>query len=363
MNSKLTVRLPAEWEPQSAILLTWPHNMADWHTHLPEVEKVFLEIAYHVTQVQSLIVCCFDEQHKKYIERQFITRNIDVDNCHFFIVPSNDSWARDHGPVTVLEDGKPLLLNFTFDGWGKKYPADLDNAISRHLHRAGAFADIPVKDIDLVFEGGNLESDGQGSILASQRCLFSVQRNPDLTPAEIENRLKQATGADRLLVLKSGQISGDDTDGHIDTLARFINQKTIAYVTCDDTKHPDYAELKAMESELKAFTQLNGKPYTLIKLPSPALMINENHEPLPTSYANYLVINGAVLVPIYEDKEDEIALEILGNCFPDRNIIGIDCRALTRQFGSLHCVTMHISSGHISSGHIAAGNLSSDRQA
>jgi agmatine deiminase len=340
--TKQRIRLPAEWEPQSAILLTWPHAYTDWHSQLTEIENVFLDIAFHITLYQSLIIVCFDDEHRTHIQQQFLDKHISTERCHFFIAPSNDSWVRDHGPVTVLHDQLPMLLNFTFNGWGLKYPCELDNAITSSLYAAGAFSNTPIEDIDFILEGGNLESDGQGTLLAGQQCLFSEKRNPNLTPIEIEDKLKQLTGVVRILCLKNGQISGDDTDGHIDTLARFVNRETIVYVSCDDRNHPDYSSLKLMEDELNTFRQLNGNPYSLRRLPLPGPITNDSNEYLPPSYANFLIINEAVLLPQYNVKEDYLAAEIIGECFPDRKVIGINCLPLIGQFGSLHCVTMQL---------------------
>ena len=326
--TKQRIRLPAEWEPQSAILLTWPHANTDWHSQLPEIENVFLDIAFHISLYQSLIIVCFDDEHRIHIQHQFLDKHISIERCHFFIAPSNDSWVRDHGPVTVLHDQSPMLLNFTFNGWGLKYPCELDNEITSSLHAAGAFTNTLIENIDFILEGGNLESDGQGTLLVGHQCLFSEKRNPDLTQDEIEDKLKQLTGAIRILFLKNGQISGDDTDGHIDTLARFVNRETIVYVSCDDRNHPDYTSLKLMEDELNMFRQLNGNPYGLKRLPLPGPITNDSNEYLPPSYANFLIINEAVLLPQYSVKEDHLAAEIIGEFFPDRKVISINCLPL-----------------------------------
>ncbi|MEM1214393.1 MAG: agmatine deiminase family protein, partial [Bacteroidota bacterium] len=255
---------------------------------------------------------------------------------------SNDTWARDHGPISVFEDGQLRLLDFIFNGWGLKFPANRDNLLTKTLHTWGIYGDLPLEQVGLVLEGGALETDGQGTLLTTRECLLSPNRNPHLEQAALEEKLNETLGVDRFLWLENGRLLGDDTDAHIDTLARFCDAETIAYVHCDDPRDVHYADLQLMEQELQQFRTRRGTPYRLVPLPWPDACHAQDGNRLPATYANFLIINGAVLVPTYGLPQDQTALQVLQDCFPTREIIGIDCRLLIEQHGSLHCVTMQI---------------------
>lgn len=335
--------MPAEWEQQSGILLTWPHENSDWKDQLQQIESVYLKLAFHICKHEALLVICNDQTHQQKIQRQLQQARVNLKSVRFGIAPSNDTWVRDYGPITVISDNCPQLLDFIFDGWGEKYPAALDNQITNSLHKTGFFGDTLKTSINLVLEGGSIESDGQDTLLTTHHCLFNRLRNKLHNQEQIEHQLTECFGLKRILALKHGSIKGDDTDGHIDTLARFCDPNTIAYVSCDDSEDEHYKTLKAMESELRNFTTLDNRNYQLIQLPLPKPIHNKEGARLPATYANFLIINGAVLVPVYDDLESEkIALENLSICFPDREIIGINCIPLIQQFGSLHCATMQL---------------------
>ncbi|MBK1672226.1 agmatine deiminase [Ectothiorhodospira shaposhnikovii] len=332
-----------EWAPQSAVMLTWPHEDTDWAFILEEAEAVFCRIALEVTKRQGLIVTCRNEAHEIHVCQRLTDTGVDMTRVVTGLAESNDTWARDHGPLTVLTDAEsPLLLDFTFNGWGGKYEADADNAISRQLHQQGIFGNLPLTTLDFVLEGGSIETDGQGTLLTTRQCLMSPTRNPDLNEAAIEALLRRELGVERVLWLNHGHLEGDDTDSHVDTLARLCSPDTIAHVVCDDPEDPHHAPLAAMTAELEAFRTPEGKPYRLIPLPLPAPIRDEEGRRLPATHANFLIINGAVLVPTYGDPTDAVSLTRLAEAFPDREIVGIDCRALIHQFGSLHCVTMQL---------------------
>ena len=334
--------LPAEWAPQSAILLSWPHSHGDWQTSLPSVEPVYVEISKHIALRQDLIISCFDQDHRQHIESLLKAAKVNQQRLHCHIAPSNDSWVRDHGPITVLENGKARLLDFTFNGWGNKYKASLDNCITHSLHQDDAFGNAPLDSIELVLEGGGIEVDGCGTLLTNCQCQLSPQRNPQFTQDELEEQFARHLGIKRVLWLEHGHLEGDDTDSHIDTLARFCDPHTIAYSDCNDPKDGHYQALKAMEAELQSFVDDEGKAYRLVSLPIPQAIYSPDGQRLPANYANFLIINGAVLVPLYSDPADDIALAALNSCFPDREMIGINCRPLLEQFGSLHCATMQL---------------------
>lgn len=302
--------MPAEWEQQSAVQLTMPHEHTDWAPILPEILDVYEEMRREISKREALII---------------------VDD-----IPHNDTWARDHGFITVIEGAKIILLDFKFNGWGEKFPSELDNEINRHLYERGLVSGLYEPHLDFVLEGGSIESDGKGTIFTTQCCLMAPHRNQPLTKTEIEERLKEWLGAKRIVWLQHGSLIGDDTDGHIDTLVRIAPNDTILY-TGGDEEHPDLVE---MERELQELQTLEGKPYRLLKLPLPE-PIYDGEDRLPATYANYLVINGAVLVPTYGQPDlDAEAIRIIGEAFPDREIVGIDCRAIIWQHGSLHCCTM-----------------------
>jgi agmatine/peptidylarginine deiminase len=337
-------RLPAEWEAQRAVLLTWPHAGTDWAPFLAEVEQVYLRLAQLITRRQELLVVCRDLPHRAAVQARLSAAGVDASAVHCALAPSDDSWSRDHGPITVLtEGGRARLLDFRFNGWGGKYPADLDDQITAHLWQAGCFGDAELEPSELVLEGGAIETDGAGTLLAVRRTLLDPARNGGWDLGRIEAELTARLGIRRCHWLDHGQLSGDDTDGHIDTLARFCTADTI----CHATPHPsaDAAEadsLAAMIDELHRLRRADGKTYHLIPLPAPAPITDNEGAPLPAGYANFLLINGALLLPTYGDAADITAAERLASVFPGRSIEPVDCRALIRQGGSLHCVSMQL---------------------
>lgn len=335
-------RLPAEWEPQAGVMLTWPHGGTDWAGDLERVETCFDAIAAAISQREAVLIACNDPAR---VTERLARAGANIDRVRAHAVPSNDTWSRDHGPITVLRDGHPLLLDFAFNGWGGKFAAEMDDAITLTLFSKKAFGEISMESVPIVLEGGAIDTDGNGTILTTASCLLNPNRNGDTTESAVEFMLHENLGARRVLWLHHGRLAGDDTDGHIDTLARFCDDKTIAYVACPNRRDSHFAELKAMEEELGEFRTADGEPYRLVPLPWPKAIYDDARKRLPATYANFLIINGAVLVPTYNDKADGKALETLQSCFPDREIVGIDCRCLLNQHGSLHCVTMQIPAG------------------
>jgi agmatine/peptidylarginine deiminase len=256
--------------------------------------------------------------------------------------PSNDTWARDHGFITLVDDeGHARLLDYCFNGWGEKFPAELDNAINRRLYEEGKVKGEYTDCLDFVLEGGSIESDGKGTVFTTTGCLLAPHRNQPMTQADIEERLKQDLHAERIVWIDYGHLTGDDTDGHIDTLVRICPDDTILYVGCEDPEDEQYKDLQLMKTQLTTFRTLEGKPYRLMELPMPRPIYDEGGYRLPATYANFLVINGAVLCPTYDQPDlDAEALRLIGEAFPDREIVGIDCRSVIKQHGSLHCCTM-----------------------
>ena len=334
----MSTRLPAEWEPQDAVLIAWPHAGTDWAPTLAEAEAVFLNIAEAITRFETLIIATPEPdavQNKlKHLNRVLIVE-----------AETNDTWARDFGPVTIYENGSPVLLDFTFTGWGGKFEAALDNQITAKLHAAGVFGKTPLRKVDLILEGGSIESDGEGTLLTTSECLLNPNRNAELSKAQLEETLAEKLGAKSFQWLENGWLAGDDTDAHIDTLARLCPDNTILYVQCTDPADEHFEIFQRLENELKNFQGLEKTPVRLLPLPWPAAKFDADGDRLPATYANYLVINGAVLVPTYNDPADFQALETVKKAFPDREIIGVDCSTLILQHGSLHCVTMQIPTG------------------
>jgi len=339
----LHIVLPAEWEPQSGIQLTWPHSGTDWAPMLDEISQCYARIVREIIRFEPVMIVTpsADIVHP-YIE------DLDQDRIHICEVRgTNDTWARDHGGITVTNNDKPAVLNFIFNGWGMKYPANYDNQIVSEMESGQAFAPgIKVLSPPFVLEGGSIESDGCGTVLTTASCLFSNNRNEPWLSHNTKDDLAFFLGADRLLVLENGYLEGDDTDGHVDTLARFCDPETIAYVQCTDPEDSHFDELLAMERELLALRTAEGKPYRLISLPMAEPVFDEDGYQLPATYANFLILNGAVLVPAYgNDELDEQAREVLQTAFPDREIISVDCLPLIQQGGAIHCATMQYPAG------------------
>lgn len=308
-------RLPAEWESQSMVQLTWPHAKTDWAPMLEEITKTYEEMVAAIRKFEDLLIVG---------------------------EPNNDTWARDHGFITLIDDeGHARLLDFCFNGWGQKFESELDNAINRRIYDEGKVKGEYVDCLDFVLEGGSIESDGKGTIFTTSCCLLAPHRNQPMTREEIETRLKQDLCAERVLWIDYGHLTGDDTDGHIDTLVRIAPNDTLLYIGCDDEADEQYEDLKKMEEQLKTFRTMEGEPYKQVKLPSPRAIYDEDGERLPATYANFLIINGAVLVPTYNQPDlDAEAMRLIGEVFSDREIVGIDCNSVIKQHGSLHCCTM-----------------------
>lgn len=327
-------RLPAEWEPQRFVQFTFPRKDSDWGHIFDEAMECFRALITKTAQYVPALVVCTDLEETSALLKEKTKHPV-----FFARQPSNDIWARDHGPITVMENGRPLLLDFTFNGWNQIFESSMDNEITRGIHTQGVFSDN-LQTIDFVLEGGGIESDGKGTLLTTAQSMLSRDRKPHMSRPEIEAFLKKIFGLKRVLWLEHGAIAGDDTDSHIDTLARFCDEQTIAYVKCDDPKDGHFKALQEMERQLRTFKTLKGKPYELIPLPWPAACYDRDNNRLPATYANFLITNGAVLAPAYGIPQDREAVKVLRGIFPKRNVVGVNCIALINQRGSLHCATM-----------------------
>lgn len=338
----VTRRLPAEWEDQDGVLLAWPHEDTDWAPVLAEVEPVFEELAARIAEAEILVIAAADPARA---QRALRRAGVPPDRVRLYPVPTNDTWARDLGPLAVEVDGRPRLLDFGFNGWGLKFAADRDNQVTRRLWANGAFGATPLETVGLVLEGGSVESDGAGTVLTTAACLLSPNRNPHLDRRGVEEALGRHLGAERVLWLENGHLAGDDTDAHVDTLARLAPGDAILYVSCDDREDEQWEDLERMAEGLRGLRTRGGSRYRLIPLPWPRARFDGEGRRLPATYANFLVINGAVLVPTYGDPRDAEALAAVAEGFPGRRVTGVDCSPLLLQHGSLHCVTLQLPRG------------------
>ena len=337
-----TLRLPAEWEPQAAILLAWPHENTDWAPRLAEVERTYVALVAAIARFEPVLVCVVDEALERHVRGRLDEAGVDPARVRFVHLPYDDTWLRDSGPLTLHTGDGWRLLDFRFTGWGGKFEASRDDALVGGLVAAGVLARADHQRVEWALEGGAIESDGRGSILTTWRCLH--QRHPKLSRGQIEDALKQSLAAERVLWLEHGYLQGDDTDAHIDTLARFAPDDAIVFQRCDDPSDRHHRELEAMREELAALRTRSGSPYRLHALPWAAPILDQGRR-LAASYANYLIVNGAVLMPAYDDASDDVAAAVIGAAYPGRRVVQIPCRPLIWQNGSLHCVTMQLPQG------------------
>jgi len=324
-----------EWEKQRAVLMAFPHEDTDWADDLQSNLSPFIRIAQAIAYAQPVYIICKD---KKQIASLFCSTR----NMSFIEIPTNDTWIRDYGYISIKEAGEIKLLDFRFDAWGEKFEASLDNQVNKILHQKGYLGTTPLISIDFVLEGGSIESDGNGTIMTTSACLCNLNRNGGLSKTEIEEKLKNYLSAKRILWLDNGYLAGDDTDSHIDTLARFVSEDTIMYLSCQDSQDEHYEALAKMKKQLESFRTMDNKPYKLIALPMTQAIFNEKGQRLPSTYANFLITNKALIYPSYQDEADKKAHEIFKNFFTDKEIIAINCLKLIEQGGSLHCSTMQI---------------------
>lgn len=332
-------RLPAEWETQDCVQLTWPHEGTDWHPMLKEITSTYVRMAIEIACRERLLIVSPQPEEALAAIRQVAGDSL-MDNIRTFTCPTDDTWARDHAFISLTKGNERRLLDFRFNGWGDKFAADNDNAINRRLYGAGMVSGEYVDCNGFVLEGGSIESDGQGTVFTTTQCLLAPHRNQPMTKWQIDDYLRRELCAKRLVWIDYGQLMGDDTDGHIDTLVRIAPNDTILYVGCENTNDGQYEELQLMEKQLRTLVTLDGRPYRLLRLPMPRPIVRDGFR-LPATYANFLVINGAVLCPTYAQPDiDAVAIDIIGRAFPDRDIVGIDCRDIIVQHGSLHCCTM-----------------------
>lgn len=326
-----------EWCPQKGILMAWPDSKTDWSSNLAEAESCYRNIINAIIASELVFLICRNEAETK----NKLT-GLQLDKITFIEAEYNDTWARDFGPIGIQKADQSIkFIDFGFNGWGKKFSATNDNALNRQLCDKGIIPNLT--DLNsFILEGGSIETEGKGTLLSTIHCLTAPHRNQPMTLKDIENYLTEHLGLDHFLWLDQGYLAGDDTDSHIDTLARFCDEETICYVSISDPNDEHYLALKAMENQLKTFKDKTGKPFRLVPLPMADVAFGDDGERLPATYANFLITNDKVLVPTYNSAKDQKALKILSGVFPKREIVGIDCNVLIKQHGSLHCITMQL---------------------
>ena len=337
-----SARFPAEWEPQSAILLAWPNADTDWADRLGEVEETYIALVAAITRFQPAIVCVADADVEAYARARLSSARVDMERVRFVEVPYDDTWLRDSGPISLREGDGFHLLDFRFTGWGGKFDASQDDRLVERLHEMGIFSKSSRQSVDFALEGGAIETDGAGTLLTTWTCLG--ERHPGASRDELAAQLAGWLAQERVLWLEHGALEGDDTDAHVDTLARFASPDAIVYQACNDPSDSHYEGLQAMAAELAALRTAQGQPYRLFALPWPAPVLDDGRR-LAASYANFLIVNGAVLMPAYGDPADPAAAAVLQQAFPGREIVQVPCRPLIWQNGSLHCVTMQLPAG------------------
>lgn len=336
---ELGYRMPAEWEPQEAVWLSWPHKEASWPGKFEPVPAVFGEIAREIAEVQLVRINVADAAMEAEVREVLKAANVPMEQVRFHHNPTNDAWVRDHGPIYVVRDvngrRERALTKWGYNAWGDKYPPyDLDNEVPGRI--AAEFQE-PIFHGGMILEGGSIDVNGAGVLLTSEACLLNPNRNPQLTKEEIEQRLKDYLGVQKILWLGDG-IVGDDTDGHIDDITRFVDENTIVTVIEDSPEDENHHLLQENLERLKSFTDVNGQPFRIVTIPMPDRVIYDETQ-LPASYANFLIINSKVLVPTYRCDKDQIALDVLAELFPDRKVVGIDCTDLIWGLGAIHCVS------------------------
>jgi agmatine/peptidylarginine deiminase len=336
------LRFPAEWEPQSAVLIAWPHAGTDWAERLAEVEETYIALVAAIARFENVLICVADDDIETYAEMRLRSNRVDMQRVRFATVPYDDTWLRDSGPISLRDGNAFRLLDFRFTGWGGKFDANDDDRLIERIDAQSLFHDASRVPVDFALEGGAIDTDGAGTLLTTWQCLH--ERHPAASREELSGKLAGWLAQDRVLWLDHGYLEGDDTDAHVDTLARFAPNDAIVFQACDDETDSHFAELRAMAGEIAALRTQDGKPYRLFPLPWAQPILDEGRR-LAASYANFLVVNGAVLVPAYGDKADDAAAAVLGNAFPGHEIVQIPCRPLIWQNGSLHCITMQLPEG------------------
>ncbi len=338
------IRFIPEWEDCRSVLMALPHAGTDWAYMLDDIRRQYHDIIAALTTAgEHVVLLCDDTEDAAALLADIDSNALALVQCEY-----NDTWTRDYGPLTVVKDGRLRALDFGFNGWGLKFASDRDNLVNLRLHERGIISGGTYRnERDFTLEGGSVESDGHGTVLTTSRCLCSPNRNGGKPRQELNETLASRLGADHVLWLDYGALDGDDTDSHIDTLARLCPDDVILFTGCRDLDDPHFEELLKMRAQLSMFRTPDGRPYNLVELPLPRAAYDpEDGSRLPATYSNYLVTPRNVFVPTYDDPmNDTLACQTIRIAFPQHNIVPVDCRQLIRQHGSLHCATMQIPDG------------------
>lgn len=333
----LGYRMPAEWHPHASTWLTWPKDPVTWPDRVPQVQEIFLQFIAALTPHERVDLLVDDADVEADVRARCRVRGVAADAlvCHH--VTTTDSWIRDYGPNFLLDEAGALAFNhWGFNAWGGKYESLLRDAdVPRRLT---ALDDVRRFEPGIVLEGGSIDVDGRGTALTTEQCLLHPNRNPSLTRDDLEGYLRDYLGVRQVLWLGEG-IAGDDTDGHVDDITRFVAPGTIVTAVEDDPADPNHAPLADNLRRLAAARDADGRPYRIVTLPMPGVVADDEGGRLPASYANFYIANGVVLVPVYGHANDARALEILAPLFPTRRIVALQCEPLVWGMGSIHCVT------------------------
>ena len=336
--------MPAEWEEHSATQLHWPSNKETWpNERLQRVERVYLNIIKSLSEFEKILLLVENNEVLSRVLKLFKVEGIDAKKVLIKVFPINDVWARDCGPIFVKDGNSFVITDWEYNAWGEKYPPwDSDNNIPEFISKLFGIKKVSTK---MVLEGGSIDVNGVGDLLTTESVLLNPNRNPGMKKAEIEQNLKKYLGAENIIWLKSG-LAGDDTDGHIDDLTRFLNEETVLTMICEDKDDINYLALQENLKILKSVRLKSGKKLKIETLPLPKTSIEgttvDGSEFVPASYANFYVANGCVLVPLYDEQYDQQALDLFKKYFPDREIIGIECADLVWGQGSIHCITQQL---------------------
>jgi agmatine deiminase len=327
--------MPPEWARHRGTWLSWPHKEASWPGKFEVVPRIFAEIVRHLAPGEEVHINVADGTMEEEARSVLRSAGVATDNVFFHHNPTNDAWCRDHGPIFVSRGREQLILDWGYNAWGDKYPPyDLDDAIPT---RIGEEFGIPVIHPGMILEGGSIDVNGEGTLLTTEACLLNRNRNPELSREDIERNLKDFLGVRHVLWLGDG-IEGDDTDGHVDDLTRFVDSRTVVTVLEDDPTDPNHAVLTENLERLQGMVDQDGTPLRILTLPMPRPLWYEGQR-LPASYANFYIGNQVVLMPAYDPERDGIAARVLQECFPTRHVVSVDCSDLVWGLGAFHCVT------------------------
>jgi agmatine deiminase len=337
--------LPPEWDKQDAILITWPHLKSAWASKIEIVELTYIQITTVISHYQPLIIQLHSSIDLDSVVRRLSLNGSDISNCHFIQLDSDDTWARDHGPITITNGDDTRCLNFIFNGWGNKFQHTKDNALNSHMNKNGLLNNM--QEVDWVLEGGSIEVDEYGVLLTTSQCVLNSNRNGKTLKENLTSRFHEWVKVNKVIYIENGSLEGDDTDSHIDTLARFAPTNQIIFQGCSDESDPHFLNLKEMKSELGTIQNSFNQPYKLIELPLPKAIYAEDGHRLPATYANFLITNKNIIVPTYDDAADSIAIELIKDAFPEHIVVGVNALSLIEEHGSIHCITMQLPKGSV----------------